>query len=84
MPEESFDLLLDADEDHPRHLVPLAAGQVLALGGDDGTISVITFGEKPTVKAIRRFDEAAVRALAVSPTGKRVALGFENGQVSEL
>jgi WD40 repeat protein len=79
-PTISVDLKLDSDEDFPRCLLKLPTGQLLAYGGDDGTISLVTFnGSKATANPVRRFDEEAVRALAVSPDGKRVAVGFDSG-----
>ena len=79
-PTISVDLKLDSDEDNPRCLLKLPTGQLLAYGGDDGTISLVTFkGSKATATPVRRFDEEAVRALAVSPDGKRVAVGFDSG-----
>ncbi len=53
---------------------------VLPYGGDDGIISLLPRGEKgwPTIVALRRYDDE-VRALAVSPDGLRVAVGFDDG-----
>jgi len=57
-----------------------AALDVLANGGDDGIISLLPRGEKggATIVALRRYDDE-VRALAVSPDGLRVAVGFDDG-----
>jgi WD40 repeat protein len=80
VPTISLDLKLDSDEDLPRRLMKLPTGQLLAYGGDGGTISLVTVtGQKATATPVRRFDEEAVRALAVSPDGKRVAVGFDSG-----
>lgn len=81
-PTISVDLKLDSDEDFPRCLLKLPTGQLLAYGGDDGTISLVTFNDtknKSIATPVRRFDEEAVRALAVSSDGKRVAVGFDSG-----
>jgi WD40 repeat protein len=81
-PTTSVDLKLDSDEDFPRCLLKLPTGQLLAYGGDDGTISLVTFnGTKAKATPVRRFDEEAVRALAVSPDGKRVTVGFDSGMM---
>ena len=65
----------DDDDDDDR-----AALDVLAYGGDDRIISLLPRGEKgwPTIVALRRYDNE-VRALAVSPDGLRVAVGFDDG-----
>jgi hypothetical protein len=57
-----------------------AALDVLAIGGDEGIISLLPRGEKGgrTIVALRRYGDK-VRALAVSPDGLRVAVGFDNG-----
>jgi chromosome transmission fidelity protein 4 len=76
------DLKLDNDEDHPRRLLKLPTGQVLAYGGDDGTVTLVassSTGKSVQATAARRFDDDAVRALAVSANGKRVAVGFDSG-----
>lgn len=64
----------DDGEDHPRRLVKLG-NQILAYGGDHGTISIIDQGK---ASIARRFDDA-IRAIAVSNDGKRVAVGFDDG-----
>ena len=70
-----IDLALGEDgEDHPRRLL-LIGNQLVAYGGDHGTVSVIV-GDKAQV--VRRFDDA-IRAVAVSHDGKRVAVGFDDG-----
>lgn len=83
-----MDLKLGSDEDFPRRLVVFPAGQVLAFGGDDGSLSCIenttsssssSNTEPVTVRTIRQYDEAAIRAVAVSADGKRIAVGFDNG-----
>ena len=77
---KSLDLKLDSDEDHPRRLVTFPDGNILAYGGDDGTLSCINIANNnDEVRIIRQFDEAAVRAVAVSSDGTRVAIGFDNG-----
>ena len=70
-----LDLALGDDgEEHPRRLLKLG-NQVMAYGGDLGTISVIA---NNTAQVVRRFDDA-IRAVAVSHDGKRVAVGFDDG-----
>lgn len=73
-PPTPVDLSLgDEGEDHPRRLLKVG-NQILAYGGEHGTISVLS----PTPKVVRRFDDA-IRAVAVSHNGKRVAVGFDDG-----
>eukprot|EP00978_Attheya_sp_CCMP212_P030520 scaffold112485_cov46-Attheya_sp.AAC.1 len=52
---------------------------VLAFGGDDGTIRVVDDDGKARVA--RRFDDP-VRAVACSPDGKRVVVGFDDGNTT--
>lgn len=80
---EGIGLKLDDDEEYLRRLIALPDGQILAYGGDDGTLVSIMpsskKGGRPTVRIIREYDEGAIRALAVSSDGRRVAVGFDNG-----
>jgi len=72
-----LDLALgDEGEDHPRRLLKLG-NEVIAYGGEHGTISVISHDNNNATVA-RRFDDA-IRAVAVSHDGKRVAVGFDDG-----
>lgn len=78
---QTLDLKLDSDEEHPRRLVPFPDGQIVAFGGDDGTLSCVTNNNSEdnfSTRILRQLDEAAVRAVAVSMDGKRVAVGFDN------
>jgi WD40 repeat protein len=74
-----IDLGLDADEDHPRRLVALPKDDkhLLAFGGNDGTISLVEL-ESSKVRTARQFDDA-VRDVAFSHDGKRVAVGLDDG-----
>jgi WD40 repeat protein len=75
MSSPPIDLALGEDgEDHPRRLL-LMGNQLVAYGGDHGTLSVLV-GDKAQV--VRSFDDA-IRAVAVSHDGKRVAIGFDDG-----
>ena len=76
-----FDLKLDNDEDHPRRLLKLG-NHILAYGGDDGTISLITDDDdnnNKKARPVRRWDDDAVRAVAASDDGKRIAIGLDCG-----
>ena len=97
--QTSIDLGLGNDDDHPRRFLVLPSNftndgasakqserQVLAYGGDDGTITFLPVDmESPIItnnivgKAIRRYDDGAVRAVAMSNDGKRVAVGLDDG-----
>jgi hypothetical protein len=82
-----IDLGLDksAAGGHPRRLLCLPHGSttasrqrdMLAYGGDDGTISFLSTKDTKA-KVIRRYDDG-VRAVTVSQNGKRVAVGFDDG-----
>ena len=79
------DLKLDNDEDIPRRLVPFPDGHLVAYGDDNGTLTCIDTNassskEKVVVRTFRTYDDAAVRAVAVSSDGQRVAVGFDNGE----
>lgn len=86
----TVDLNLDGDEAHLRRLCPFGDdGQFLAYGGDDGTInlvfctdaSAIDDGNTMEVRPVRREDDDFIRALAVSPNGKRIAVGYDSGLI---
>ena len=53
---------------------------MLAYGGDDGIIPLLSRGEKggPTIVVLRRYDDE-VCALAEFPDGLRVTVGFDEG-----
>jgi WD40 repeat protein len=80
------DLGLDDEEEAPRRLVPFPTGQIVGFGGDNGTLvllpddltSEITKRGRP----FRRYDDEAVRAVAVSPDGRRVIVGFDDGSTT--
>jgi len=76
---EPIDLGLDSDEDHPRRLIALPGDEkhLLAFGGNDGTISLIDV-ESLKVSTARQFDDA-VRDVAFSRDGERVAVGLDDG-----
>jgi len=77
----NMDLKLEADEDYPRRLVPFPNGQLLAYGGEDGTVTSLDVASQK-VRILKQYDEAAVRVIAISSDGKRVAVGFDNGSTS--
>lgn len=85
IPMITTDLKLDNDDDHPRRFLTLPTGQILAYGGDDGSISLVVSNttddnnKSVQVTTARRFDDDAVRALAVSTDGKIVAVGLDSG-----
>ena len=70
----------DEDDDEDDDDDDDTALDVLANGGDNGIISLLPHGEKGglTIVALRRYDDE-VRALAVTPDGLRVAVGFDDG-----
>jgi len=94
MTTSNIDLKLgmNDEEDHPRRLVEIGAnGEVLAYGGEDGTISLLELANNMNessgsstkarvmeVKIAHQFDDS-VRALACSKDGKRVVVGFDDG-----
>eukprot|EP00584_Thalassiosira_punctigera_P002193 CAMPEP_0172533418 /NCGR_PEP_ID=MMETSP1067-20121228/6134_1 /TAXON_ID=265564 ORGANISM="Thalassiosira punctigera, Strain Tpunct2005C2" /NCGR_SAMPLE_ID=MMETSP1067 /ASSEMBLY_ACC=CAM_ASM_000444 /LENGTH=1269 /DNA_ID=CAMNT_0013318063 /DNA_START=140 /DNA_END=3949 /DNA_ORIENTATION=+ len=49
---------------------------ILAYGGDDGKVYLLDGEKKP--RAIRKYDDE-VKAIAVSPDGLRVSIGFDDG-----
>ena len=76
---EPIDLGLESDEDHPRRLIALPNDDMhlLAFGGNDGIISLVVL-ESSKVSTARQFDDA-VRDVAFSYDGKRVAVGLDDG-----
>ena len=61
--------------------------QLLAYGGDDGRIFLLpssstndSTGTKKKPKVIQRYDDE-VRAVAISPNGRRIAVGFDDGSI---
>ena len=81
-----MDLKLDAGDDFPRRLVVFPCGTIVAFGDDCCNISCLDKTDGKT--AVRKFYEgnesASIRALAVSTDGKRVALGYDNGDLRIL
>lgn len=78
----TFSLGLDDagdDFEHPRRLLQLPCKSVLAYGGDEGIISCIMTGEEK-FQVVQRYDDG-VRAIAFSEDGKRVAIGFDSGEI---
>jgi len=86
IPISTTDLNLGDEEVHPRRLLPLSSENGLAAyGGEDGAISVLQSSEEGKDKENnskwrigRQFDDA-IRAIAVSPDGERIAVGFDDG-----
>ncbi|CAB9500649.1 WD repeat and HMG-box DNA binding protein 1 [Seminavis robusta] len=77
-----MDLLLDTDDVFPRRLTVFPCGNILAYGDDYSSLSCIEVLPKGKT-SIRKFPadyDAAIRAVAVSTDGQRVALGFDNGE----
>lgn len=58
----------------PLLLTPFPNNAIVAYGGDDGCLYLLS---NPS-EAIKRYDDC-IRAVAVSPDGKRVAVGFDDG-----
>lgn len=75
-----------SSEDHPRRLLRMpVTGELLCWGGDTGAIRVLDTAtpsstDSSSAKIIRHWDEDDdIRAVAVSPDGTRIALGFDSG-----
>jgi WD40 repeat protein len=81
----TFSLGLDDvgdDFEHPRRLLQLPCKSVLAYGGDEGIIACLAKGENK-FQVVQRYDDG-VRAVAFSEDGKRVAVGFDSGEIQIL
>jgi WD40 repeat protein len=74
----------DEVEDHPRRLLKLpGTGEILAYGGEDGTICKLNLTDQASSKTVwKHWDDDAVRALGVSQDGRTVAVGFDNGSTT--
>jgi WD40 repeat protein len=82
-----------AKKDHPRRLLRLPSGELLAWGGDSGAIRIVEAskdndsvssvdGHHAAVRDLIRpwdDDDDEIRAVAVSHDGKRIAVGMEIG-----
>jgi WD40 repeat protein len=71
----------DDDGVHPRRFLRLPSGQLLAYGGDQGNVTCLVPGsntDKPTFVIAKQSDDA-VRSMAVSHDGKRIAVGNDMG-----
>jgi WD40 repeat protein len=56
------------------------ADHLYAIGGENGTITATSLSDPSSFRVVQQYDEP-VRALAFSPDGKRVAVGYEDGNV---
>ncbi|CAJ1946833.1 unnamed protein product [Cylindrotheca closterium] len=79
--QANFSLGLDDVDgsEEPRRFASLPCKTLLAYGGDDGTVTCLDEKDN-TFHAVQRFDDC-VRAVAVSEDGKRVAVGFDSGEI---
>ena len=66
----------DDDNKHPRRFLKLPSGHLLAYGGNNGNVTCF-HGEEFIV--VQRYDDG-VRSMDVSSDGKRLAIGFDNGE----
>eukprot|EP00536_Pseudo-nitzschia_multiseries_P001771 jgi/Psemu1/283259/fgenesh1_pg.22_\ len=82
----------DETDDQPRRFLRLPSGHLLAYGGDNGNVScwIPRDGERDNdtesntdtqgrFAVVQRYDDA-VRCLAVSDDGRRLAVGFDTGK----
>jgi len=93
LPPTELDLPWDKNSDFARRLLRLPDGSILAYGGgDDQSViirlpslssappsSVTSTGSPQGAQVTRRWEDDAVRAVAVSPDGRRVAVGLDTG-----
>jgi WD40 repeat protein len=81
----SNSLRLDDHADHPRRFLSWQEEYLLAYGGDDGTLTILVGKDGSSTNSrwiqARQWDDA-IRAIAISPNGKRVAAGFETGAIT--
>ena len=75
-PEQMKNLPWPTDEEHPRRLLRLPDGILVGFGGGDAIYQLVA-DDQSTV--VRQWEDDAVKALAVSLDGKRVAVGFDSG-----
>lgn len=75
----------DAD-DEPRRFLRLPSGHLLAYGGDNGNVSCLLPQDKVDSSknnekfvVVQRYEDA-VRCIAVSDDGKRLAIGYDTGK----
>ncbi len=73
-------------ENQPRRFLRLPSGHLLAYGGDNGNVSCLLTDESPTdveksekFVVVQRYEDA-IRCIAVSKDGKRIAIGFDTGK----
>lgn len=72
-------------DDEPRRFLRLPSGHLLAYGGDNGNVSCLLpdqnqEGEKNEKFVVVQRYEDAIRCIAVSEDGKRIAIGFDTGK----
>ena len=79
-PSQTFSLLPESepDDDIPEHAFRLVkiGRDVLVYGGEDGLLV-----RAQDQKTIRRWEDDALRAIAMSPNQKIVAVGLDSGEV---
>ena len=75
-------------DDQPRRFLRLPSGHLLAYGGDNGNVSCLVSGRRDTLNIgeknekfviVQRYEDA-IRCIAVSKDGKRLAIGFDTGK----
>jgi len=73
-------------DDQPRRFLRLPSGHLLAYGGDNGNVSCLLPEESPSDEeksqkfvVVQRYEDA-IRCIAVSKDGKRIAIGFDTGK----
>ena len=86
---KTYDLQLDRDEEHPRRLVVYSQGyptaHLLTHGDDDGVITGwpakedVSTDDDLAFDKLHHYPDDSIRAVAISPDGKRVAVGFDSG-----
>ena len=67
-------------DDQPRRFLRLPSGHLLAYGGDNGNVSCLNANTQNQKFVIVQRYEDAVRCIAVSKDGKRLAVGFDTGK----
>lgn len=75
-------------DDQPRRFLRLPSGHLIAYGGDNGNVSCLLpkevtvendASEKNKFVTVQQYEDA-VRCIAVSKDGKRLAIGFDTGK----